>query len=197
MHLDELLIRNYRGIDFFSASNLGAVNLVVGSNGAGKTTLLDAIRTYASRGRYTTLHSILLSRDEIHSASSDSDDLDDFRRSYGSCERPPVDWTSLFYGRSLLPKCEICIGSDSVENQLTISVKPLYPVRRVRDTSLYGVRHNDLGIVKHLFVLKGAFGGSEFIIPNTEFLLDLEAGAYSNVRSPPKAYGCLEKQCPN
>jgi len=50
LHLPDLSINNFRGIQNLSINKLGQVNLIAGLNGVGKTSLLEAVRTYANRG---------------------------------------------------------------------------------------------------------------------------------------------------
>ena len=51
LHLPDLSIAGFRGIERLSIPRLGRVTLLAGRNGAGKTTVLDAVRVYASRGQ--------------------------------------------------------------------------------------------------------------------------------------------------
>ena len=55
LHLPDLTIKGFRGIDELSIPRLGRVTLLAGKNSVGKTTVLDAVRVYAARGRYSTL----------------------------------------------------------------------------------------------------------------------------------------------
>ena len=64
LHLPDLRIKGFRGINDLQISRLGRVTLLAGKNGAGKTTVLDAVKVYASRGRYTALVNLLQSRGE-------------------------------------------------------------------------------------------------------------------------------------
>ena len=59
LHLPDLTIKGFRGIDELSIPRLGRVTLLAGKNSVGKTTVLDAVRIYAARGRYSTLHELL------------------------------------------------------------------------------------------------------------------------------------------
>ena len=52
LHLPNLTIRRFRGIQDVSITGLGRVTLIAGKNGVGKTTVLDAVRAYAARGKY-------------------------------------------------------------------------------------------------------------------------------------------------
>ena len=55
LHLPNLSIKGFRGIDDLSIPHLGRVTLLAGKNSIGKTTVLDAVRVYAARGRYAAL----------------------------------------------------------------------------------------------------------------------------------------------
>ena len=74
LHLPDLVISGFRGIEDLSISRLGRVTLVSGMNGVGKTTLLDAVRIYAARGRYPVLADILQSREELTNAVDEDGD---------------------------------------------------------------------------------------------------------------------------
>ena len=90
LHIPNLTIKNFRGIDALQIPHLGRVTLVVGKNGIGKTTVLDAIRTYATRGALSNLGHLLESHDEILPSRSDDDDL-----------ISELDWSALFYDSEL------------------------------------------------------------------------------------------------
>ena len=53
LHLPDLYIEGFRGIDKLSIPRLGRVTLLAGRNSVGKTTVLDAVRVYAARGSYS------------------------------------------------------------------------------------------------------------------------------------------------
>ena len=55
LHLPNLTIMGFRGIDELSIPRLGRVTLLAGKNSVGKTTVLEAVQGYAARGRYSTL----------------------------------------------------------------------------------------------------------------------------------------------
>ena len=65
LHLPDLVIKGFRGIEDLTISRLGRVNLISGRNGVGKTSLLDAIRVYASRGNYYVLSDVLRTHEEL------------------------------------------------------------------------------------------------------------------------------------
>ena len=109
LHLPRLTIRRFRGIQDVSITGLGRVTLIAGKNGVGKTTVLDAVRTYAARGQYAVLASILTKREEL------------IRYSDGYVEDMLVpDWEALFYGRRVLPRSPISIGPTGSSQFLSI-----------------------------------------------------------------------------
>ena len=55
LHLPDLTITGFRGIDQLSIPRLGRVTLLAGKNGVGKTTALEASRVFAARGRFSAL----------------------------------------------------------------------------------------------------------------------------------------------
>ena len=65
LHLPDLTIKGFRGIDALSVPRLGRVTLLAGKNSIGKTTVLDAVGIYASRGRYRALYDLLWGREEL------------------------------------------------------------------------------------------------------------------------------------
>ena len=70
LHLPDLVIKGFRGIEDLTVSRLGQVNLISGRNGVGKTSVLDAVRIYAARGQYRVLSEILRTREEFSRAST-------------------------------------------------------------------------------------------------------------------------------
>ena len=109
LHLPNLSIRGFRGIDALSIPRLGRVTLLAGMNSVGKTTVLDAVAVYASRGR--SLSSLLWDREEVYTTVDEDGD---------SVLRP--DWGALFYGRNMSQEARISIGSDYDEDLLTIEL---------------------------------------------------------------------------
>ena len=63
--LPDLYIENFRGIKKLSIPRLGRVTLLAGRNGVGKTTVLEALKVYAKRVEYNSLHEVLTDREEI------------------------------------------------------------------------------------------------------------------------------------
>lgn len=109
LHLPDLHISRFRGIDDVSISRLGRVTLIAGKNGIGKTTVLDAIRVYASRGSFVLMSEILRTREEVAVYIDEN----------GEKVLTP-DFESLPYGRVLSPESAIAIGPTSETKQLRI-----------------------------------------------------------------------------
>ena len=112
LHLPNLTIRRFRGIQDVSIERLGRVNLIAGKNGVGKTTVLDAVRTYAARGQHAILANILGSREEFSSSADEDGD-----------EVVGPDWEALFFGRSKSPENQdsyIIIGPTGSSSFLRI-----------------------------------------------------------------------------
>ena len=99
LHLPDLLIQGFRGIEELAIPRLGRVTLLAGRNGAGKTTVLEAVRVYAARGSYPALSEVLNAREEVFSASDEDGDL-----------VTELDWEALFFGRAITEGQGIVIG---------------------------------------------------------------------------------------
>ena len=111
LHLPDLSISNFRGIDHLSIRRLGRVTLLGGRNGVGKTTVLEAVRTYAARGSLSTLHELLDKREEFVAA------LDEDHAQVVS-----TDYAALFHGRTATPERPVTIGPNSGADNLRIEV---------------------------------------------------------------------------
>ena len=111
LHLPDLSIRNFRGIESLSIGRLGRVTLLAGRNGIGKTTVLEAVRVYAARGHENELAKLLDKREEFVT------DLDEDGDSIIS-----PDYTALFHGRTLTRNRPITIGPISGANTLRIEI---------------------------------------------------------------------------
>lgn len=111
LHLPDLSITNFRGIDLLSIKRLGRVTLLGGRNGVGKTTVLEAVRTYAARGSLSTLHDLLNTREEFVAGLDEDHD-------------PVVspDYGALFHGRTATRERPVAIGPDSGTDDLRIEV---------------------------------------------------------------------------
>lgn len=111
LHLPDLVIKGFRGIEDLTVSRLGRVNLISGRNGVGKTSLLDAVRVYAARGRYRVLSDILRTREEFNRVIDDDGD-----------EILAPDLECLFYGRNVSPDSCISIGPGHNGSKLSIRI---------------------------------------------------------------------------
>ena len=147
LHLPDLTIEGFRGIDKLSIPRLARVTLLAGKNGAGKTTVLDAVRAYAARGNSSVLRDILDGREEFSSnLGEDGDTL------------LAPDWLSLFHGRE-------------IESAPTIQIGPHSDILRIELASL----NEEILEKEDLFpesleledskILKTYIGNSEGIIP--------------------------------
>ena len=109
LHLSDLSIDNFRGIDKLSISRLGRVTLLAGRNGIGKTTVLDAIRVYAARGRPAVLTELLENREELSIAFDEDGD---------KVLLPEV--SALFHGRKTPNDAALSIGPSGGMDRLEI-----------------------------------------------------------------------------
>ena len=150
LHLPNLSITGFRGIDDLSISRLGRVTLLAGKNSIGKTTVLDAVRVYAARGRYAALSGLLERLEEVFIAT-DRDGTD----------YVGLDWTALFFGRSKSDGSRIRIGPEDVDAQLTLE-KPLLTDEQ---SSLLGQLSPSELLDDHVSTLKILFRGNEYYIP--------------------------------
>ena len=113
LHLPDLLVRGFRGIENLTISRLGRVTLFAGKNGIGKTTLLEAVRIYAARGRYPVLADILRNREEMSDTVNEDGD-----------KRLTLDLETLFHGRHISSDTYISIGPKSQTQQVRIMTAP-------------------------------------------------------------------------
>ena len=111
LHLPDLYIEGFRGIDKLSIPRLGRVTLLAGKNGVGKTTVLDAIRVYAGRGQSSVLGELLEGHDEF---SIDFDDNGD------TTLIPNID--ALFHGWNVSLNSCVKIGTTKEDDQLRIEL---------------------------------------------------------------------------
>ncbi len=148
LHLPNLSIKNFRGIDELSISSLGRVTLFAGKNSVGKTTVLNAIEVYAARGRSVDLQKLLRKREEFVSATDE--DLS------GTLD---VDWKALFYERKAYGN--IVIGPSDSEAQLKIEAISLNDKQRS-----FLERFLPAGLSGGSWQgLRSVFGDQEHIIP--------------------------------
>ena len=113
LHLPDLTITGFRGIDALSMARLGRVTLLVGKNGIGKTTVLEAVKLYAARGSFQVLTGSLLDREEANPAPDDGE------------MRMVPDWQALFFGRVFTEDATIWIGPENEGERLSIRLTKL------------------------------------------------------------------------
>ena len=111
LHLPDLSIAGFRGIERLSIPRLGRVTLLAGRNGVGKTTVLDAVRVYASCGRSEVLRELLDAREEVATAHDEDDD---------PVELPNL--AALFHGRNVSGTSAISIGPITGDDALGVAV---------------------------------------------------------------------------
>ena len=110
LHLADLSIKHFLGIEHLSIPRLGRVTLLAGRNGIGKTTVLDAVRIYAAGGHPEVLADLLNNREEwTPSSGKDGDDV------------LLPDIVSLFHGRTDFMYDSISIGPRDENNRLMIN----------------------------------------------------------------------------
>ena len=110
LHLPNLTISGFRGIDHLAVPRLGRVTLLAGKNGVGKTTVLDAARVYAARGHPRALMEVLRGREEFTAVVDDDG---------GEVLSPDI--AALFFGRNAFQRRSTSIGPDD-NNRLEIEV---------------------------------------------------------------------------
>ena len=113
LHLPDLTIEGFRGIDSLTIPRLGRVTLIAGKNSVGKTTVLEAVRVYGARARYADLADLLTSREEAYQAVDEDGD-----------SVVELDWASLFFGRNISAESHVTIGPKHPSKRLTISLTP-------------------------------------------------------------------------
>ncbi len=104
LHLPNLFIEGFRGIDTLPIPRLGRVTLLAGKNGIGKTTVLDAVRVYASRGRNPALHNLLWGREEVFTEADEDGDIMIY-----------PDWSALFHNRDTSPSAYAIAAEQGIE----------------------------------------------------------------------------------
>ena len=141
LHLPDLSIRNFRGIEELTISRLGRVTLLGGRNGVGKTTVLEAVRVHAARGRPGVLSELLERHEEL--APALDEDLDPVASPH---------YAALFNGCSLTRGRPIKIGPKSGEDELRIEVsKPSDWTRAQREVLARLSRAGKVQAIKVVF----------------------------------------------
>ena len=149
LHLPDLYIEGYRGIDELKIPRLGRVTLLAGENSIGKTTVLDAVRVYAARGNAATLSDMLRSREEVVASIDEDGDTVSVTNA-----------AALFYGRIPSEGTRVSIVSEgsgtlTLTTTLVTDASPLGDVARFSPYVLDGV----------WYALKATIRKSEWVVP--------------------------------
>ena len=155
LHLPDLSIENFRGIDHLSIDRLGRVTLLAGINGIGKTTVLDAIRIYAARGQPMVLTELLDDREELIVAIDESGD-----------EVLSPDITSLFHLRDAMNENSFSIGSCDENDRLIISASTM----KESSANLQKPLFVDTSMDEAITALKITFRNKERLFPLEMFM---------------------------
>lgn len=148
LHLPDLSIAGFRGIENLAINKLGRVTLLAGRNGVGKTAVLDAVRVYAGQSDPTILDTVLGERGEVHQvAGTDPVPLD------------VPDYLALFHRRAMKRERAVSIGSPALGRTLTLGACRMSELEDAEQKLLAG--DNDL----ETLVLKVGFGGSQTFLP--------------------------------
>ena len=180
LHLPDLVVKGFRGIEDLEISRLGRVNLISGKNSVGKTSLLDAVRVYAARGDYSVLPDILRTREELISATDEDGD-----------EILTPDMDSLFYGRGALPDTYISIGPTDDNLQLDMEIA-LLSESYLGQQELFPREHL---LAEDLRVLKVKFQNAVQEIPINRFLL-ISRLPRQNSKKLPRSTRSVESELP-
>ena len=176
LHLPDLSIQGFRGIDNLIISRLGQVTLIAGKNSVGKTTVLEAVQVYASRGHFPVLYDLLMGREEVFSATDED----------GEDVREP-NWAALFHGRTASGIACISVGSANVGEPLTIEATVTQSDSLSDQQSSFMERfYPDALTNDSLYTLKQKFQGKESWIP-VVFRPD-DSGAVGSIIHYPSRY---------
>lgn len=124
LHLPDLIIQGFRGIDSLTIPRLGRVTLITGKNGIGKTTILEAVQTYASRADASVLSSLLANREEDDRIVDDE-----------GVEHKIIPWEALFHRLDITEHRTISIGPSDGDH-----------IRILRNTEWHHVDDEDIEI---------------------------------------------------
>jgi AAA15 family ATPase/GTPase len=113
--INEVHVKGFRGLQDFTMSNLGRINLLVGTNNSGKSSILEAIELISSKGSVRPIWSATSRRGERLWFDDDS-------RRYTE-----ADVSHLFYSHRFAvgSKIEICTRSEASQNQFSMNVVTL------------------------------------------------------------------------
>lgn len=150
LHLRNLVVSAFRGINSLRIPSLRRVTLFVGQSGVGKTTLLEAIRIYASRGKASELANILRNRGEISAATNeDGEEIDS------------PNFLALFYGRGVENEQTISIGCTDSLKQVRIQPRLL----KLNDLGELGFYDFDSFNYRKAWQLRVSYGQTQFTVP--------------------------------
>ena len=125
LHLPDLLIQGFRGIENLHIKNLGRVTMLTGRNSIGKTSVLDAVRVYAARGSYRSLTNLLSGREEFAEMKAEEGN-----------NATGIDLSGLFHGWKVDDNSTIIVGASNNQNQLKIEIGDASRVELERFDSL-------------------------------------------------------------
>ena len=152
LHLPELAIKGFRGIEDLVIPELGRVTLIAGENGVGKTTVLEAAQVYASRGRERVLSALLRRHEEFASAIDEDDDRIDMPSP-----------AALFHGWRMAPGSTIEIGPAEGRAGGKLTIEAGAP--DAAQMGLFRKLRYEIDPDDSLLSLKTTFTGYERILP--------------------------------
>ena len=152
LHLPELALKGFRGIEDLVMPELGRVTLIAGENGVGKTTVLEAAQVYASRGRARVLSTLLRRHEEFEPAVDEDDD-------HIYLPAP----AALFHGRRMSPGSAIEIGPENGRTGGKLMIVADEPDAEQRD--LFRKLRHKIALDDSLLAVKITFAGHERMLP--------------------------------
>ena len=108
LHIPNLTIKNFRGIDHLEIPRFGKFTLLVGRNGIGKTTILDAIKLFGFSGSLEMVNGYLMAQDEISEAHNQAGEIGDL--------------SALFEGDDISKTIQISSQLEATQHNLSIQV---------------------------------------------------------------------------
>lgn len=131
LHLPDLTIRGFRGIERLEIPAFGRVTLLAGENGVGKTTVLEAVQAYAARGSDDVLSMVLQKHGEYASVTDEGGNRVDI----------PVP-AALFYGRRLSLESILEIGPINLHPEGRLKIEGIEPTEEQIEL-FEGLHYND------------------------------------------------------
>lgn len=178
LHLPDLSIRNFRGVQRLSIGRLGRVTLLGGRNGVGKTTVLEAVRVFAARAHPLTLDQVLGRREEIPSLH----DEDQLRTRFW-------DYTTLFYGRAVEQSPTVEIGPISESAPLVMQLCSWEDL-----TNRHQASFAEFSMAEEWQFLKVRFNGTEVSVPAMPVERDPRAAELWRGYARSRRYGLSQYQ---